>query len=68
MKETLYAIKASWIVAAHPYEGYAVITDKIGFVSIKANATLFKSKVLALGWLLKTKSKFRAYKLTIISL
>lgn len=64
MKEPLYLIQAT----IRPGEVvYVYIDGDISFVS-KSLATLFKSKMLAFGWLIKAKVTYKRHKFTVITL
>lgn len=64
MKETIYAIQMN-------LKGevlYMNFDRAIGLVKKKSEATLFKSRMLAYGWLVKAKITFPTYKFTVIIL
>ena len=67
-KETLYAIASTWMTGKFPCRGYLAITEKISYVTDKAEATLFKSKALAYGWMIKAKVMNRTAKFNVVTL
>lgn len=71
MKDPIYAIQASWMINKSPFSGYVDVNtgfNSVTFVSKKIDATLFKSKVLAYGWMLKAKALYKTYKFSVITL
>lgn len=68
MNIPLYAISSSWMEGKQNCKGYLQIDYQISFVSDKMDATLFKSKVLAYGWMIKAKVMYKTYKFNVIAL
>lgn len=68
MKDPIYAIQASWTVNKSPFTGYVDVSPGISFVSKKVDATLFKSRILAYGWMLKAKTLYKSYKFIVVTL
>lgn len=64
MKGPLYAIQVN--IGAEKM--YLSINPNISFVSNKSMATLFKSKVMAYGWMVKGKALHRTYKFAVVTL
>jgi hypothetical protein len=66
MKEPLYTIQVSWKIGSTPFNGYLEINPTLQFVSKKIDATLFKSKALAYGWMLKAKVLYKNTKFSVV--
>jgi hypothetical protein len=67
IKSPNYIIQAIWQNGKNIFHGYIQI-DPIKIISNKQEATLFSSKILATGWMMKVQSIYPTYKISLIIL